>query len=59
MFLYLLKIQKKIRLGFVSYDFRDHVIMYQIFDVIKELYKNSEFIDTHRSSYKNNMYKML
>jgi predicted O-linked N-acetylglucosamine transferase (SPINDLY family) len=39
-----LKIQKKIKLGFVSYDFRDHVIMYQIFDVIKELYKNSEFI---------------
>ena len=39
-----LKIQKKIKLGFVSCDFRDHVIMYQIFDVLKELYKNSEFI---------------
>jgi predicted O-linked N-acetylglucosamine transferase (SPINDLY family) len=39
-----LKVQKKIKLGFVSYDFRDHVIMYQIFDVLKELYKNSEFI---------------
>jgi predicted O-linked N-acetylglucosamine transferase (SPINDLY family) len=39
-----LKMQKKIKLGFVSYDFRDHVIMYQIFDVLKELHKNSEFI---------------
>ena len=38
------KLQKRIKLGFVSYDFRDHVIMYQIFDVLKELYKNSEFI---------------
>jgi predicted O-linked N-acetylglucosamine transferase (SPINDLY family) len=38
------KLQKKIKLGFVSYDFRDHVIMYQISDVLKELYKNSEFI---------------
>jgi predicted O-linked N-acetylglucosamine transferase (SPINDLY family) len=38
------KLQKRIKLGFVSYDFRDHVIMYQISDVLKELYKNSEFI---------------
>jgi predicted O-linked N-acetylglucosamine transferase (SPINDLY family) len=39
-----LKLQKRIKLGFVSYDFRDHVIMYQIFDVLKELYNKNEFI---------------
>jgi predicted O-linked N-acetylglucosamine transferase (SPINDLY family) len=39
-----LKLQKKIKLGFVSYDFRDHVIMYQIFGVLKELYTKNEFI---------------
>jgi predicted O-linked N-acetylglucosamine transferase (SPINDLY family) len=37
-------LQKRIKLGFVSYDFRDHVIMYQIFDVLKELYNKNEFI---------------
>jgi predicted O-linked N-acetylglucosamine transferase (SPINDLY family) len=39
-----LKLQKRIKLGFVSHDFRDHVIMYQIFDVLKELYKKNEYI---------------
>jgi predicted O-linked N-acetylglucosamine transferase (SPINDLY family) len=41
---YKLKIQKKIKVGFVSYDFKDHVIMCQIFDILRELYKKKEFI---------------
>lgn len=40
----ILKKPKKIKLGFVSYDFRDHVVMYQLFDIIKELYECSNFI---------------
>ena len=35
---------KKIKLGFISYDFRDHVVMYQLFDVIKELYGTGNFV---------------
>ena len=35
---------KKIKLGFISYDFRDHVVMYQLFDVIKELYGDGNFV---------------
>lgn len=35
---------KKIKLGFVSNDFRDHVVMYQLFDVIKQLYGDGNFI---------------
>ena len=39
-----LKLIQKIKIGFVSYDFRDHALMYQIFNVIKELYKNNDFV---------------
>ncbi len=39
----ILEKSKIIKLGFVSGDFRDHVVMYQIFDVIKELYVNNNF----------------
>jgi predicted O-linked N-acetylglucosamine transferase (SPINDLY family) len=39
-----LQLIKKIKIGFVSYDFRDHALMYQIFNVIKELYKNNDFV---------------
>ena len=35
---------KKIKLGFVSNDFRDHAVMYQLFDVIKELHEDGNFI---------------
>jgi protein O-GlcNAc transferase len=41
---FILKCEKKIKLGFVSYDFRDHVVMYQLFDIIKELYERNNFI---------------
>ena len=35
---------KKIKLGFVSNDFRDHAVMYQLFDVIKQLYEDGNFV---------------
>jgi predicted O-linked N-acetylglucosamine transferase (SPINDLY family) len=38
-----LKLNKNIKIGFISYDFRWHVVMFQIFDIIKELKKTNEF----------------
>jgi len=37
------KNNKKINLGFVSGDFREHAVSYQIYDVIKYLASNSDF----------------
>ena len=34
---------KKIRVGFVSSDFREHAVGYQVYDVIKNLSENLEF----------------
>ena len=38
-----LKLNNNIKIGFISYDFRQHVVMFQIFDIIKELKKTNEF----------------
>jgi predicted O-linked N-acetylglucosamine transferase (SPINDLY family) len=37
------KIKKKIRVGFVTADFRDHAVGFQLFDVIKNLSENVNF----------------
>ena len=38
-----LKLNKNIKIGFISYDFKRHVVMFQIFDIIKELKNNNKF----------------
>jgi predicted O-linked N-acetylglucosamine transferase (SPINDLY family) len=38
-----LKLNKNIKIGFISYDFRRHVVMFQIVDIIKELKKTNKF----------------